>query len=258
LISFIKNLALEAGRLCLEGQKNLSLHDLEFKSEKDIVTETDKEVEAFLVKAILARYPDHGVLGEEYGAVQTKSGLRWIIDPIDGTTSFVHRLPFYSISIALEKEGEPVLGVVYAPALNQLFYAEKGKGAFVGDTAIHVSETRGLDKAVMATGFACLRAGRQNNNLPIFNEIVPKLRDIRRFGSAALDLCYTALGSLDGFWEMNLNIYDIAAGTVILKEAGGVVTDFTGGGQFPEKGIAAANKALHNELVRILTGFHVL
>jgi myo-inositol-1(or 4)-monophosphatase len=258
LISFIKNLALEAGRICLEGQKNLSLHDLEFKSKKDIVTETDKEVEAFLVKAILARYPDHGVLGEEYGAVQTKSGLRWIIDPIDGTTSFVHRLPFYSISIALEKEGEPVLGVVYAPALNQLFYAEKGKGAFVGDTAIHVSETRELDKAVMATGFACLRAGQQNNNLPIFNEIVPKLRDIRRFGSAALDLCYTALGSLDGFWEMNLNIYDIAAGTVILKEAGGVVTDFTGGRQFPEKGIAAANKALHNELVRILTGFHVL
>ncbi|HAR34564.1 MAG TPA: inositol monophosphatase, partial [Desulfobacter sp.] len=91
MISFIKNLALQAGRLCLEGQKNLSLHDLEFKSEKDIVTETDKEVEAFLVKAILARYPDHGVLGEEYGAVQTKSGLRWIIDPIDGTTSFVHR-----------------------------------------------------------------------------------------------------------------------------------------------------------------------
>jgi len=255
LISFIKALALEAGIICLEDQKHLTCHDLEFKSAKDIVTAIDKKVETFLVKAILARYPDHGVLGEEYGAVQAKAPFRWIIDPIDGTTSFVHRLPFYSISIALEKEGELVLGVVYAPALGQLFYAEKGNGAFVNDTPIHVSETSELDKAVMATGFACLRAGWQNNNLPIFNDIVPKLRDIRRFGSAALDLCYTALGSLDGFWEMNLNIYDIAAGTVILKEAGGVVTDFTGGRQYPEKGIAAANKVLHNELIRILTGF---
>ena len=255
MISFIKKLALEAGMICLEGQKDLTCHDLEFKSAKDIVTDIDKRVEVFLVKAILARYPDHGVLGEEYGAVQAESGFRWIIDPIDGTTSFVHRLPFYSISIALEKEGELVLGVVYAPAMAQLFSAEKGKGAFVDDTAIHVSETRALENAVMATGFACLRAGMENNNLPIFNEMVPKLRDIRRFGSAALDLCYTALGSLDGFWEMNLNIYDIAAGTVILREAGGVVTDFTGGGQFPEKGFAAANKRLHNELTRILTKF---
>ncbi|WP_020585891.1 inositol monophosphatase family protein [Desulfobacter curvatus] len=255
LISFIKNLAREAGGICLEGQKDLTSHDLEFKSAKDIVTEIDKQVESFLVKAILARYPDHGVLGEEYGAVQAKSAFRWIIDPIDGTTSFVHRLPFYSISIALEKEGELVLGVVYAPAIDQLFYAEKGKGAFVGDTPIHVSETRELGNAVMATGFACLRAGLEDNNLPIFNEIVPKLRDIRRFGSAALDLCYTALGSLDGFWEINLNIYDIAAGTVILREAGGVVTDFTGGRQFPEKGFAASNKGLHNELIHILAGF---
>jgi myo-inositol-1(or 4)-monophosphatase len=255
LIPFIKNLAIEAGEICLEGQNNLTDHDLEFKSAKDIVTETDKKVEAFLVKAILERYPDHGVLGEEYGTVQAKSQFRWIIDPIDGTTSFVHRLPFYSISIALEKAGELVLGVVYAPATGQLFYAEKGNGAFMDENPIHVSGTRTLDNAVMATGVACLRAGLETNNLPIFNEIVPKLRDIRRFGSAALDLCYTALGSLDGFWEMNLNLYDIAAGTVILREAGGEVTDFTGSGQFPEKGFTATNKKLHNELIRILTKF---
>lgn len=257
LIPFIKNLARQAGKICLEGQKNLTANDLEFKSAKDIVTETDKKVEAFLVKAILEHYPDHGVLGEEYGTVQAKSQFRWIIDPIDGTTSFVHRLPFYSISIALEEAGELVLGVVYAPATDQLFYAEKGNGAFMNDTPIHVSDTQTLDSAVMATGFACLRAGLETNNLPIFNKIVPKLRDVRRFGSAALDLCFTALGSLDGFWEMQLNIYDIAAGTVILKEAGGVVTDFTGGGQFPEKGVAATNRRLHNELIRILTNFCV-
>ena len=255
MISFIKNLALEAGTICIEGQKHLTCQDLEFKSAKDIVTAIDKKVETFLVKAILERYPDHGVLGEEYGTVRPDAAFRWIIDPVDGTTSFVHRLPFYSISIALEKEGELILGVVYAPALGQLFYAQKGKGAFVNDSPIHVSDTRDLDKAVMATGFACLRAGLENNNLPIFNEIVPQLRDIRRFGSAALDLCYTALGSLDGFWEMTLNIYDIAAGTVILQQAGGVVTDFAGGGQFPEKGIAAANNCLHSKLIQILTQF---
>lgn len=258
MIPFIKSLVLEAGTICLEGQKHLSYQDLEFKSAKDIVTAIDKKVEAFLVKAILARYPDHGVLGEEYGTVQTKSGYRWIIDPIDGTTSFVHRLPFYSISIALEKDGELVLGVVYAPALGQLFHGEKGKGAFVNDTPIHVSETKQLCNAVMATGFACLRAGWQNNNLSIFNELVPKLRDIRRFGSAALDLCYTAQGCLDGFWELNLNIYDIAAGSVILKEAGGEITDFTGGQKFPENGIAATNQGLHNELMGILAGFSSL
>ncbi len=149
MIAFIKNLALEAGTLCLEGQKNLTSHDLEFKSTKDIVTQTDKKVEAFLVKAILERYPDHGIQGEEYGVVRAKSGFKWIIDPIDGTTSFVHRLPFYSISIALEKEGELVLGVVYAPATGQLFYAEKGKGAFAGSTPIHVSDTQKFDNAVM-------------------------------------------------------------------------------------------------------------
>ena len=255
MISFIKELALEAGRLCLGGQKNLTSGDLEFKSAKDIVTVIDKKVEDFLIKEISARYPDHSILGEENGSIRGHGRFRWIIDPIDGTTSFVHRLPFYSISIALEKDGDLVLGVVYAPALGQMFYAQTGMGAFLNETPVRVSDTRELGSAVMATGFACLRSGWENNNLPVFNHIVPRLRDIRRFGSAAIDLCYVAMGCLDGFWEMNLNIYDIAAGVVILKEAGGQVSDFSGGSAFPEKGIAAANKNLHPELLGLLAPF---
>ena len=129
---------------------------------------------------------------------------------------------------------------------------ELGKGAFLNDMPIHVSNTKNLMDAVMATGFACLRAGLKENNLVHFNKIVPKLRDIRRYGSAAIDLCYVACGKLDGFWEMQLNIYDIAAGALIVKEAGGNLSDFSGGSGFPEKGIVAANPSLHPLLIKLL------
>ncbi len=254
MISFVKRLALEAGQICLDGQSKLTSSDLTFKSLKDIVTVTDKKVEQFLVKEILSKYPDHSILGEETGTTKGKGQYKWIIDPIDGTTSFVHNQPFYGVSIGLEKNGELILGVVNAPVLNQMFYAQKGKGAFLNDTSIKVSDTLDLDSAVMSTGFACLRSGLEPNNLNLFNKIAPQLRDVRRYGSAALDLCYTAWGSLDGYWEMNLNVYDIAAGVLILREAGGIVTDFSGGNKFPENGIAGANAFLHPQLLSCLKG----
>lgn len=252
MISFITRLAREAGRICLQGQAKLNSGDLTFKSPKDLVTVTDKEVENFLVKEILSTWPDHGILGEETGETIGTAPFRWIIDPIDGTTSFAHNQPFYSVSIGLEKNGKPFLGVVYAPVLDQMFFAENGKGSFLNGNPIKVSGTREMNAAVMATGFACLRSELTDNNLFNFNLIVPQLRDIRRYGSAALDLCYTAMGSLDGYWEMNLNPYDIAAGVIILKEAGGIVTDFKGGADYPRKGIAAANPALHSRLINCL------
>ncbi len=249
MISFVTRLARQAGQICLKEQATLTSGDLTYKNPKDLVTVTDKNVETFLVKELGRAYPDHGILGEETGVKQSKTSYRWIIDPIDGTTSFVHNQPFYGVSIALEKEGELILGVVYAPVFDELFYAEKGKGAFLNNTPIRVSDTSALDQAVMATGFACLRDSQTDNNLTHFNNIVPRLRDIRRYGSAALDLCYTACGRLDGYWEMNLNIYDIAAGVVILREACGKVSDFSGDKYFPEKGIAAANANLHSLLI---------
>ncbi len=252
MISFLKNLITCAGDICRKEQNNLKSDDVAFKNPKDLVTIIDKQVESFLIHEIKTRYPEHDVLGEETGRSGNKSRFLWIIDPIDGTTSFFHGQPFYSVSIALQKDGEIILGAVYAPALNQLFMGELGKGAYLNDMPINVSNTKNLIEAVMATGFACLRAGLKENNLVHFNKIVPKLRDIRRYGSAAIDLCYVACGKLDGFWEMQLNIYDIAAGALIVKEAGGNLSDFTGGKEFPEKGIVAANSSLHPLLIKLL------
>lgn len=252
LISFLKNLIFKAGQICLEDQTQLTPRDVEFKNPKDLVTITDKKVESFLIQSLKSRYPDHDILGEETGRSGRSSRFLWIIDPIDGTTSFFHGQPFYSVSMALQEEGRTILGAVYAPALGQLFHGEKGKGAFLNDVPIQVSRTDQLIESVMATGFACLRAGAEPNNLPYFNKIVPRLRDIRRCGSAAIDLCYVACGKLDGFWEMNLNIYDVAAGVLMVKEAQGIVSDFSHGQAYPEKGIAAANPSLHPLLIDLL------
>lgn len=252
LISFLKNLITRAGEICIKNQTSLKPDDVEFKNPKDLVTVTDKQVELFIIQEINAQFPEHDILGEETGKSGRSSSFLWIIDPIDGTTSFVHGQPFYSVSIALEKDGQTILGAVYAPVLGQLFHGEMGRGAFLNDLPIHVSATKEFGSAVMATGFACLRGGLEQNNLTHFNKIVPQLRDIRRYGSAAIDLCYVACGKLDGFWEMNLNIYDIAAGALIVKEAMGKVSNFAGDEGYPENGIVAANPYLHPKLIKML------
>ncbi len=251
--SFLKKIIVQAGDICLARQGNLTLKDLMFKTRKDLVTETDREVEVFVIEKIRARFPDHGIWGEETGRTVSDSDYCWVIDPIDGTTSFFHGQPYYAVSIALLKGTEILSGAVYAPALGQLFQAHKTKGAWLNDQAIQVSSVSSLTDSVMATGFACLRTGRSPNNLANFNRIVPQLRDIRRCGSAAVDLCYVAAGKMDGFWEMNLNVYDVAAGVLMVTEAGGVVTDFAGGPDFPDKGIVAANPFMADLLRTQLT-----
>jgi myo-inositol-1(or 4)-monophosphatase len=253
MLSFLQDTITRAADICVAEQGRLTPGDLEFKSRKDLVTATDRQVEAFIVRQIESQFPDHGILGEETGRSRTQSDYLWIIDPIDGTTSFFHGQTYYAVSIALEKAGEIIMGAVSAPALGQLFYACKGEGAFLNGQPIRVSDTVTLADAVMATGFACLRAGLENNNLVHFNRIVPQLRDIRRCGSAALDLCYVACGKLDGFWELNLNIYDVAAGMLLVTEAGGVISDFSGGTFFPENGIVAANRAMAPILTDLLS-----
>ena len=245
MITFVKELALAAGNLCIRERETLGEKDLHYKNPRDLVTVADRKVENFLVCEIQSRYPSHAIYGEETGKKSGTEDFCWIIDPIDGTTSYVHNQPFYCVSIAIEQKGKPVLGVVYAPVLGHLFHARAGKGAYLNECPIRVSNTRKAEQAVMATGFACIRGGVTPNNLAHFNCIVPKLRDIRRFGSAALDLCYLACGRLDGFWEINLNPYDIAAGALMVQEAGGRVSDFQGGQDYPEKGIAAGNPHLH-------------
>ena len=249
MIEFLKNIIQQAGDICRKDQKLLTPSDLEFKSKKDLVTITDKKVEDFIVQQIRAKYPLHDIFGEETGRTHFESDYLWIIDPIDGTTSFFHKQPFYSVSIAVQHKGKTILGAVYAPNLDELFYADQENGAFLNNHLICVSKADKLVNSVMATGFACLRADLAFNNLFYFNKIVPKLRDIRRYGSAAIDLCYVACGRLDGFWEMHLNIYDIAAGAFIVEQAGGIVCDFSEGYNFPEQGIIASNKYLQRELL---------
>lgn len=251
MYTFLKTIITEAGRIAMEHKGRLSEVRVDRKSDKDLVTEADVAVENYLVSRIKAVYPDHAIVGEETGT-HAGSKYRWIIDPIDGTTSFVHDQPFFSISVGLEKHGETILGAVNAPALGELFMAEIGKGAALNDKPIHVSGRDKLSDCVLGTGFACVRQNLEHNNLPYFAKVVPIVRGIRRYGSAAIDLSYVACGRMDGFWELNLKIYDIAAGMLILKEAGGMVTDFAGKIDNLPSEVMATNSKIHAELSGML------
>ncbi|MBN1817185.1 MAG: inositol monophosphatase [Sedimentisphaerales bacterium] len=250
---FLKEIILEAGQMTLDFRARLDKLAVRRKMDKDLVSEADVAVEDFLVSRIQKRYPDHAIFGEESGQ-HTGGQYRWIIDPIDGTTSFVHGQPYYSISIALEQAQNTILAAVNAPALGELYTARLGHGAFVNGSPIHVSPRSRLSDSVMATGFACIRRHSGFTNLPIFNRMTPILRDVRRYGSAAVDLCYTACGRLEGFWEMDLKIYDVAAGALILHEAGGRCTDFSGGSARLYNEVLGTNGHIHTEAMGVIAG----
>ena len=250
--SFLESIITRAGEITLEYKARLETVRVDRKSEKDLVTEADVATEKYLVAQIKQTYPDHAILGEETGT-HVGGEYRWIIDPIDGTGSFVHDLPFYSVSVALEHRGELILGAVNIPVLGELFMAEKGNGATLNGKPIHVSDCDILSEAMLGTGFACLRDDAEHNNLPYFNAIAPLIRGVRRHGSAAADLCYVACGRFDGFWELQLKIYDIAGGAIILTEAGGTITDYSGTETDNLPGeILATNSKIHSQLSEIL------
>ncbi len=251
---FLKHIITQAGAISLEYRARLSTVSFSRKATaKDLVTEADVAVEKYLIEQIRSRCPEHGVCGEESGD-HAGNDCRWVIDPIDGTTSFVHNLPFYSISIALQQNEQTILAAVYAPVLDELFFAEKGGGATLNDAPIRVSDRNVLSDCVLATGFACLRANLPRHNLPLINAVAPHLRGMRMLGSAAMDLCWVACGRLDGSWELNLNLYDIAAGMLIVTEAGGTVTDFSGvsADKLPGE-IMATNGWFHTQLAAFLS-----
>ncbi|GHV64713.1 inositol monophosphatase [Bacteroidia bacterium] len=192
----------------------------------DVVTRADKESEAYFLAEIAKRYPDHAVLGEESGMHSATGDYCWVVDPLDGTNSYSQGLPVFSVSIALQYRGETLLGVVYAPYLSELYTAIKGEGAFLNGDKIHVSKKTELDVSVLGTGFPYDKAVNPANNIDNFAAIEPYLRGIRRMGSAAYDLCCVAAGWLDGYWELNLNLWDMCAGALMVEEAGGVVRSF--------------------------------
>ena len=251
MMEFIKRLAKQAGTLALADGMRLQSANIHTKeTAHDLVTDTDRKVEEFIIAELGKRFPDFGVYGEESGKEHAEREYCFVIDPIDGTTSFIHGLPNWCVSIGLARNGISVAGAVYQPATGDLYYAEEGKGSFRNGMRIRASERTDLDDCVLSTGFACLRAQwKEETNLKFVARIAPDISDMRKYGSAALDCCYTACGAVDGFWELDLKPYDIAAGTVIVREAGGTVSDLFGGDGFPERGFMCTNGKIHEKLL---------
>ena len=250
-LAILEKIVREAGSIAMRHFKNLDNVAVTKKSPRDLVTEADVEVEVYLKQALAKEYPQYGFWGEESGQSDDQTN-RWIVDPIDGTHSFAKGQYFWSISVALEIEGELVAGSVYAPALDDLYLAAKGKGASKNGKAISVSSETSLADSMIATGFACLRSYLVENNLKRFCRIAEETTGQRRFGSAAMDLCLVADGQVDAFWEQELNLYDVAAGALIAKEAGGTVTDFKGNeGVFPKQ-ILVTNSGIFEQILPLM------
>jgi myo-inositol-1(or 4)-monophosphatase len=231
------------------GQKR----QIKYKGAVNLVTEMDLLAERVIVSEVRKRYPDHGFLAEEKTNLQGSSPYRWVIDPLDGTTNYAHAFPVFSVSIALEKERKVILGVVYDPTREELFVAKKGKGARLNGRKIHVSSTPKLSECLLATGFPYDIREAGADNFDHFRNFALRAHAVRRAGSAALDLCYVAAGRFDGFWEMRLGPWDMAAGSLIVREAGGKVTDFLGNPvDLDGKHVLASNGKIHREMIKLL------
>jgi myo-inositol-1(or 4)-monophosphatase len=223
----------------------------------NLVTEADYAAEKAIFEVIKKEYPDHYLLSEEAGILETTSNYKWIIDPIDGTINFAHGIPICAVSIGVEKDGEMVAGVVYSPALNELFVAERGGGAWLNDKRLKISTETELVKSCLVTGFPYTYLDEPNGPLQCFERFIRKGVPVRRLGSAALDLCWVAAGRFDGFYEHKLQPWDSAAGFLMVEEAGGKVTDMKGARYSPyEPGIIASNGLIHDELLSAIKDEH--
>jgi myo-inositol-1(or 4)-monophosphatase len=220
----------------------------------DLVTEIDKKSEAKITEIVHKHFPEHNVLGEEGGDLRKQSDYVWIVDPIDGTINYTHSLPIFCVSIALEIKKEVSLGIVYSPMTNEKFWAEKGKGAYLNDKKISVSDIEYLKDSLLVTGFPYGAKDNMDHCIDHFVNFVKMGLPIRRLGSAAMDICYLACGRFEAFWEVNLNAWDVAAGYLILLEAGGKVTNFKGGDySVYDKQILASNgRKVHKEMIEVL------
>jgi len=243
--------AKSTGNLIMRNRDKIK--DVSFKGEINLVTDVDRKAEEHIISILRKRFPKHNFLAEERGGVMNGFLYRWIIDPIDGTTNFAHGFPFYSVSIALEYNSDIILGVVYDPVRREIFVAEKGKGAFLNNKSISVSDTTSLKESMVATGFAYDFKKAYDSNIENFVNFLSKSQAVRRAGSAAIDLCYVACGRFDGFWECDLHPWDTAAGWLIVKEAKGRVTKFNGDKYSCfDKEILASNGKIHNEMMELL------
>lgn len=243
--------AKKAGKMLRENIDSSS--EIFFKGPVDLVTDLDNRSQRMIFDHLASCFPGHDFMGEEGLSEDRGAEFRWVIDPIDGTTNYVHGFPIFSISIALEVEGEIRLGLVYDPMREEMFSAIKGQGAILGGKNIHVSSIDDLDKSLVATGFPYDLRESEVNNMDHFNNFLFRVQAIRRCGSAAMDLCYVACGRFDGFWELKLNPWDMAAGALIVREAGGRISDFEDG-EFNifSSEILATNGLIHDQMLEVL------
>lgn len=219
----------------------------------NLVTEVDKKSETAIIDVIQEEYPDHFILSEEVGEISTDSNIKWIIDPIDGTVNYAHGIPICCVSIGIEKDGKLLMGAVFNPFMNELFFAEKGKGAFLNNKPLKVSENSNVKAACLVTGFPYRWVDVAADPIKVFERFIRLGLPVRRLGSAAIDLCWVAAGRFDGFWEYNLNPWDIAAGYLIIEEAGGTVTNFKGEPySVYDKQTLATNGKIHKEMIQVI------
>ena len=251
-LSDLEQMARAAGEILRAGFGKV--HQIDRKGVIDLVTEVDRESEAFLLAEIEKNFPDSQAVGEEGGRLTGSGDGKWYIDPIDGTTNYTHGLPIFAVSIAYEKAARLVLGVVYNPIQEELYAAERGGGAHLNGQVLKVKTIAELADSLLVTGFPYDIRSNPDNNLAEYERFSKRSHGVRRLGSAALDLCYVAAGRIDGFWEKRLNAWDVAAGALIVQEAGGKVTDIDGGPDFMSEphSVLAANKALHAEMLKVL------
>jgi myo-inositol-1(or 4)-monophosphatase len=248
---FLAEVIVEAGGVLRE--RLAALHDVRYKGEINLVTEADLLSETLITERIRRTFPGHDILAEESPETTQGSCFRWIIDPLDGTTNYAHGYPIFCTSIALEAEGEIVLGAVYNPVMEDLFFAEKGKGASLNGNRLSVSRTTDLNKGFLGTGFPYDLRENRNNNMNYFRALAMSAQSVRRSGAAALDLAYLAAGRFDGFWELRPMPWDTAAGWLLVTEAGGVVTDIFGapyGLRSPH--ILAGNGLVNEQMLRVI------
>ena len=253
LLNVMVQAALKAGKsLSRDFGEVQNLH-VSLKGPGDYVSQADRKAEKIVREELLKARPTYGFLGEESEEIKGTDGAhRWIVDPLDGTTNFLHGIPLFGTSIALERSGEIVAGVVYNPATDDLFTAERGGGAFVNDRRLRVSGRKNLSDSVIGCGAPHLGRGQHGRFLVQLRHVMGEVAGIRRLGSASIDLAYVAAGRFDGFWEEYLSPWDVAAGVILIKEAGGFVSDLTGGSDFIEGGsIVAGNEHIHKALIEV-------
>ena len=255
MLNIATRAARAAGAIINRAALDLDVLKVAAKGTNDFVTEVDRAAEQAIIQILLDAYPDHGILAEESGREHGSkhSDYLWIIDPLDGTTNFIHGFPVYAVSIALSFRGKMEQAVVYDPTRNDLFYASKGRGAFLNDRRLRVSKRTRLADALVGTGFPFRRGDNFKRYLKMFEEVMPHCAGLRRPGAAALDLCYVAAGWYDGFFETGLQPWDMAAGSLMITEAGGLIGNFTGEADFLyQREVVAGNPKIYGQLVQLL------